>query len=142
MTPSGLGVLTAHTKTPAVTETTVVLHLLKHLEVITELRVETVGKHLAVRPVPDVLLSVEHPHRDLELRGVLHDRNDLVDLLGLELTGAAASVDVGLLADHKGETGADTADGGKGEDNLLLPVDVSVEHTKDVLEMSVSDKRL
>ena len=142
VTASSLGVLTADTEAPAVTKTTVVLHLLEHLKIVTELGVETVSKDLAVGAVSDILLSVEHPNGDLELGGVLHDGNNLVDLLRLELTSATAGVDVGLLADHASETGANTTDGSKGEDNLLLTVDVSVEHTKDVLEMCVGNERL
>ena len=124
------------------TETAVVLHLLEHLEVITELRVETVGEDLRVCALLDVFLSVEHPHGDLEVRGVLHDGDDLVDLLGLELTGSPVSVDVGLLADHASKTGADTSDGCEGKDDLLLTVDVRVEHTEDVLEVCVGNKGL
>jgi hypothetical protein len=44
-------------------------------------------------------------------------------------------VNVGLLAHNVGETATNTLDGGQGEDDLLLTVDVRVEHTENVLEI-------
>lgn len=60
-TTSRLGVLTAHTETPVVTETTVSTDLLQALKVITELRVDTVGENLRVLAVDNVALPVEEP---------------------------------------------------------------------------------
>lgn len=58
---SGLGVLTADTEAPVVTETTVSADLLQALKVITELRVDTVGEDLVVLAVDNVALSVKEP---------------------------------------------------------------------------------
>lgn len=57
------------------TETTVGPDLLQPLEVVAELRVNTVGKGLRVLAVDDVLLPVEEPGGDLVLRGVLLEAN-------------------------------------------------------------------
>ncbi len=83
----GLGVLTAHTETPEVTQTTVAPHPLETLEVLTELLVENVGVGLSVLAVLDVLLPVKEPIGDLELTGVLDDVDDLVDLIVGQLAG-------------------------------------------------------
>ena len=53
------------------TETTVGPDLLQPLEIVAELRVDTVGEGLRVLAVDDVLLPVEEPGGDLVLRGVL-----------------------------------------------------------------------
>lgn len=137
----GLCVLTTDTEAPRVTETAVETHLLHALEVLTHLALDGVGDELRVRAVDDVLLAVEHPDGDLKLEGLLHDRDDLLDLLGLELTRTTIDVDVSLLAEEGGETAADTLDAAEGVDDLLTAVKVSVAHTKDVGERRVSNKR-
>jgi hypothetical protein len=83
-----LGVLTAHAQAPVVTETTVGADLLEALEIVTELRVDTVGKNLRVLAVDNVALSVEEPAGNLVLRGVLDNGDDSLQLFRGELTGA------------------------------------------------------
>ncbi len=51
-------------------------------------------------------------------------------------------VHLGLLADQVGEPAADTADGGHGVHDLLLAIDVGVEHTQNVLELLARNERL
>lgn len=79
-TAGGLGVLTAHTKAPVVTQTTVGTDLLQSLQILTQLRVHIRGGQLRVLAVDDVLLSVQEPVRDLVLARVRDDRDDLLDL--------------------------------------------------------------
>jgi hypothetical protein len=79
-------VLTAHTETPVVTETTVSADLLEALEIVTELRVDTVGEDLRVLAVDNVALPVQEPCGDLVLGRVLHDGDDTLKLFGGELT--------------------------------------------------------
>ncbi len=43
-------------------------------------------------------------------------------------------VDLSLLADNVGETAPNTADGCQGKHDLLLAIDVGIEHTQNVLE--------
>lgn len=82
----GLGVLTPDLKTPVVSETSVGPDLLQPLEVLTETLVDNVGEDVLALAVVDVSLPVKEPRGDLELGGVLHDGNDSLELVGVELT--------------------------------------------------------
>lgn len=84
--------LAPDTETPEVTETTVGTDLLQALEVITELRVNTVGQDLRVLAVDDVPLPVQEPRGDLELSGVLDDGNETLELIRVQLAGAESSL--------------------------------------------------
>jgi len=132
-----LGVLAANAEAPVVTETTVRADLLQALQVITELRVDTVGEDLRVLAVDNVALAVEEPAGDLVGGGVLDDGDETLKLLGAELTGALVQVDIGLLAHKVGVAATDTLDLGQGVDDLLLAVNVGVEQTQDVVEVAL-----
>lgn len=95
-TTGGLGVLTADTETPVVTETTVGADLLQALEILTDLAVEGVGDDLGVLAIGDVALSVEEPGGDLVLGGALEDGDDTLELFGGEFTSAVESRKVNL----------------------------------------------
>ncbi len=86
-TTSGLGVLSADTEAPVVTETAVSADLLQALKIVAELGVNAVGKDLAVLAVDDVALSVEEPRGDLVLGRVLDNGDDTLELFGRRLTG-------------------------------------------------------
>jgi len=131
---SGLSVLSPNPDVPPVPESPVCPHLLHPLNVITELSVETLSKHLGVLPSLEILLPVEEPEGDLELLGGLDNGNELLDLVGGEFPRALVDVDLRLLADNVSETAAKTTDLGQGEDNVALSLDVGVEDTEDVLE--------
>ncbi len=66
-------------------------NLLQPLKVITQLGVNTVRQNLRVFAVHNVLLSVQEPRRDLELRWVLDDRHNSLQLVRVELSGPASS---------------------------------------------------
>ena len=68
----GLGVLTAHTETPVVTEPTMSPDLLESLKILTQLVVEDVGHDLGGLAVLDVTLPVQEPVGDLVLTGILN----------------------------------------------------------------------
>lgn len=85
-----LSVLSTDTETPVGTETTVVADLLQSLEVLAHLRVKLVGEQVTVLSVDDILLPVDEPVGDLELSGVLHDGDDALELIGVELSGTAS----------------------------------------------------
>lgn len=80
--------LPTDTDAPNVTETTVRADLLQALEVVAELRVHAVGQDLAMLPVHDVLLPVQEPRGDLELRRVLHDRHYPLQLVRVQVARA------------------------------------------------------
>jgi hypothetical protein len=91
-TAGGLGVLTAHTQTPVVTETAVGADLLETLEILTELGVDTVGDNLVVLAVDYVALSVQEPRGDLVLGRVLDDGDDTFEFFGGDFTGPAKHI--------------------------------------------------
>ena len=70
------------------TETTVRTNLLQPLEIITDLRVDSVRENLRVLAVDNVPLPVQEPRRDLELRGVLDDSDNTLELIGVQLASA------------------------------------------------------
>jgi len=76
-------------------------HLLEALEVLAHLRVKLVRQEVAVLAVDDVLLPVDEPVRDLELSRVLHDRDDALKLVRVELTGAVDDVAPGGVEDER-----------------------------------------
>jgi hypothetical protein len=78
---SGLRVLTTHPQSPEVSETSVRTDLLQSLEIITHLRVHTVRQDLRRLAVNNVLLPVQEPCGDLELRWVLDDRHEPLELI-------------------------------------------------------------
>jgi hypothetical protein len=61
--------------------------LLQPLDVITQLLVNNVGNNVQVLSVSDVLPPVQEPGGNLELSRVLHDGNDSLELIGVELSG-------------------------------------------------------
>ena len=131
---SGAGVLSTYTHTPPVTQTTMRTDLLQTLNIITQLSIEVLREYLTVLSGLEVLLTIEEPHRDLELLGGLDDCNKLLDLIGSEFSGAFVHIDFGLLADQIGETATDTLDLGNGKNYITLSLYVGVENTQNVLE--------
>ena len=125
--------LSTDAETPVVTKTAVGTDLLKTLKVVTELRVDAVGKDLGALAVDNVPLPVQEPRGDLELRRVLHDGHDPLELVRVELAGALREVDVGLFADNVGVPPANTLDLRQRVHDLALAVDISVEQTQNVL---------
>jgi len=125
-------------------ETSVRTDLLQALEVVTQFRVDGVGDELRVLAVDDVLLPVQEPRRDLELRRVLDDRHDALQLVRVELASALVEVNVRLLADDVRVPPADTLDLREGVHDLALAVHVGVQQTQNVLEGNIgirSDER-
>lgn len=61
-------------------------YLLQTFKVLTHLRVKLVGKQVTVFTIDDILLPVDEPVGDLELARVLHDGDDSLELIRVELT--------------------------------------------------------
>lgn len=137
----GLGMLTANSETPEVTQATMGTDLFESLQILTKLGVQIVGRHLRKLAVANVLLPVEEPVGDLKLAWVRDDGDQAFHLLLGELTGTLVQVNVGLLADDVGESAANTFDGGESEHDLSVTVDVRVHHTKNVLESFGNNQR-
>merc|ERR1719431_787020 len=110
------------------------MDLLQTLEVLTKLVVEDVGHHLGSLAVLDVALPVKEPIGDLVLAGVLHDGDQLLNLLLVEFSGSPALGKIGI-------TTTNTLDGGEGEHDARLSVDVGIQNTKNVLEVGRNNQR-
>lgn len=61
-------------------------NLLQAFQIITEFRINTVGQDLRIFAIDDILLPVQEPEGDLELRRVLHDIYDSLQLIRVEFT--------------------------------------------------------
>ncbi|KAL7537391.1 hypothetical protein ACHAXR_007792 [Thalassiosira sp. AJA248-18] len=133
---SRASVLSTHADTPPVTKTTVGTNLLHPLNIITELSIKVLRKHLRVLARLEILLPVEEPKWNLELAGVLNDGNELFDFISGQFSGALVDVDFSLLADEIGETTSETLNLCKAEDDISLALNVGVEDTQDVLEFA------
>ncbi len=127
--------LSTNPDTPPVTKTTVGPDLLHPLNVIAELGIEVLREHLGVLPSLEILLPVEEPKWDLELAGVLDDRDEFFDFIGRQFSSALVDVDFGLLANEIGETTSEALDLCEAEDDVPLALDVGVEDTQDMLEL-------
>ena len=93
--------LTTHPQAPEVPKTTVGPNLLQPLEVITQLRIDTIGKDLRVLAVYNVLLSVQEPCGNFELSGILDNRNNTLKLVRVQFTGTIQLYE--RVADHSVE---------------------------------------
>jgi hypothetical protein len=150
-----LGMLTADTESPVVTETAMGTDLLQPLKVVAQLRVDTVREDLQRLAVDDVSLPIQEPDGDLELRRVLHDGDDALEFVRVEVTGAARTkgehknrlesssgyaplveVHIGFFADDVGVPPTDTLNFGQSIHDFALSVHIRVEKAEDVLQQT------
>lgn len=61
--------------------------LLQAFQIITEFGVNAVRQDLRIFAIDDILLPVQEPEGNLELRRVLHDVYDSLQLIRVEFTG-------------------------------------------------------
>lgn len=87
-----LRVLTSHSETPVVTETTVRSDLLQSLQILTELALHVIGQNLAVLAIDDISLSVEEPGWNFVLCRVLDDRDDSLEFFRCDLTSTVDTI--------------------------------------------------
>lgn len=127
--------LSLDSKSPEVTETSVVAHLLHSLEIFSESGVDHVGDQLSPRSILDAPLSVQHPLGDAVIEGLGQDVGDLVHFFFGDLSGSLVGVDLGNLEDKTREVSSDTFDDSKSELDLVLTVHVGVLHSQNVLEI-------
>jgi len=142
LTSSRARVLSSHANTPPVTKTTVRANLLHPLNIITKLSVEVLCKDLGVFTRLEILLPVKEPKWDLELTRVLNDGNELFNFISGKFSGTLIDVDLSLFADEIGKTTSKTLNLCQAEDDISLALNVSVENTQDVLELSSLHHRL
>lgn len=65
----------------------------------------------------------------------------LISVIG-DIKKPFVHIDIGLLTDKVGESAPDTFNGRHSKHNLLLPINVGVQHTQNVLEVLVCNQRL
>jgi len=70
-----------------VTKTTMSTDFLQSLEIITELRVNSVSENLRVLAIDDIALTIEEPGWDLVGSWVLNDGDNSLEFFGCEFTG-------------------------------------------------------
>jgi len=134
-TARGLGVLTTDTDVPMMTETSVTAGLLEALDLLTVGGVQDIRNQLGGLAGGEVLLTIQEPSLDLELKRIVAHSDDLIDLVSGHLTGTLVVIDVTLLEDEKGETTTDTLDGSHGKRDLAATINVGIAHTQNVLEI-------
>ena len=76
-----------------------------------------------------------------ETEADLHDRDQLLGVVLGQLAGPLGQGDVGLLQDDVGVPAPDPLDGGEGEHDAGLAVNVGVQHTENVLEVGRNNQR-
>ena len=89
-----LGVLTSDLQLPVMSQTSVRSNLLESLQIISQLLVDGIGKCVGVFAVYHVFLPVQEPVGDFELSGVLHDRDDTFEFIGIEFASTASGSSV------------------------------------------------
>merc|ERR1740130_407941 len=124
LAPGGLCALPTHAQSRVVSQATVSPDLLQALKIVTHLHVHGVRHDLRVFAVLRVLFAIQHPIRYLELPRVLDDSHQALNLLS-------------FFAADVGEPAAHTLDGCQGKHDLDLSVKVGVQHTQNVLKVSL-----
>lgn len=94
---SGLGVLSSYSEAIVMPQTSVTFDLLQPFQVLTELRVDTVGQDLRVLAINDITLSIEEPGWDLVLGWVLDDCDDSLKFFSSELSGTVQECDISRI---------------------------------------------
>lgn len=135
-TSSGLGVLTSDFESPLVSKTAVGSHLEKPFDVFSELGFKDVGSHLEILSFLVIAESVQEPSRNSLSFGVGDDVGDFVALLLVKLSGSDPGVDSEDLADEETESPADTLDLFQSIGDSSLSINVGVQDTMNVLEIS------
>ena len=72
--------------------------------------------------------------------GVLDNCYKLFDFIGGKFSRSLVDIDLSLFADKVGESATKTLNFSQSENNISLTLNVSVENTKNVLELSSLDQ--
>ena len=93
--PAGsLRMLTPHSQTPIMPQTSMRTNLLQTFQILTELAVHSVGQDLRVLAIHNVTLSVEEPGGNFVLGGILDDGDDTLEFFGCDLTSSITQTSV------------------------------------------------
>merc|ERR1712221_33108 len=134
-------VLSTNSETPIMSKSTMSFDLLQPLQIFTKLVLQTIGQDLRVLSIFDILRSVEIVIWDLVLSRVLHDGDQSFNFFIRQFTSSFVHIDVSFLQADVGESPSDSFDGSHGVHDFGFSINVSVHHTKNVLELVGNDER-
>ena len=115
-------------------DTTLHLHLLHPLNVISEVGGEVGTCPVEVLAGSAIEATVKHPDWDAVLRWVLDDGDDLLFFSWSKGTGTAEWVEAGAAGNGMRETTANTGDRAESEVEWLAAVNVCGQHTDHIAE--------
>lgn len=136
-TASGTGVLTTDLEVPGVAQTAVHADTLEALQVVAKNSVNVVGSDLQVGAVLGILATVQEPHRDVVIKRVLDNRHNALNFVVAQFTGTLHHVNLCTLANKVSKATANTTNLRQCEHRLDLAVNVRVENTADVDELTL-----
>ena len=115
-------------------DTTLHLHLLHPLNVISEVGGEVGTCPVEVLAGSAIEATVKHPDWDAVLRWVLDDGDDLLFFGWSKGTGAAERVEASAAGNGMSEAAANAGDRAESEVEWLAAVDIGGEHTDHITE--------
>ena len=138
-TTAALSALTTDLEACGVTETTVGLGTAETFKLKTPLLREHVGVEVNVLAGFLFFSVVDHPDWDAVGNWLGDKLDEVLLVLGRDLTSAHEWVEAGFEADSLGEAAADTLDLSQSNAQVVFTVDVGVEHTEQITERFVFD---
>lgn len=99
---SSLRVLTSHSETPVVSQTTMRSDLLQSLQVLSQLAFHVVCQDLRILAIDNIPLSVQEPGWNFVLCRVLNDRDDSLELFRRDLTSTIDTISIFTHGRHIG----------------------------------------
>jgi hypothetical protein len=137
-----LRVLTTHSVTPEVTDTSVHSNLLHSLNIATYSRNQHVDNTLSRLSRHDILLPIHEPVGNFELLRVVDDGDQFLNLFVGQCTRTTVNIYFCLLANNVRKSFANANNLGHSKHCLPLPLNVRVQHTQNVLKLRSHLKRL
>ena len=142
LSTSRLRVLTTHSVTPEVTDTSVHSNLLHSLNIATYSRNQHVDNTLSRLSRHDILLPIHEPVGNFELLRVVDDGDQFLNLFVGQCTRTTVDIYFCLLANNVRKTFANANNLGHGKHCLSLSLNVRVQHTQNVLKLRSHLERL
>ena len=132
--------LSTDSNSPPVTQTAVGTNFLQTFNIITKLGIDILCEDLHVLSGLEILLSIQEPKRNLKLARILDNCYKLFDFIGGKFSRSLVYIDLSLFADKISESATKTLNFSQSENDISLSLNVSVENTKNVLELSSLDQ--
>jgi hypothetical protein len=116
------------------TKTTMISDLLQTLKILTKFGIELRRHELRVLSILDILLSVKEPVWNFIGAWVGYNVHNCLKLFSTQFSCALSQVYFRLLAADGGETATHTSNGSQSVQDLLLSVNVGIQHTENMCE--------